>query len=110
MNSDNHPAAYGYQPHSQRHSQYPPPNYSPRPPVNESTLGTGNVQIERKNFIFSLKENPRGRLLRITEDTGGRFNSIIIPATGLKEFARLLDEMIKANEERPDNPKVSIPV
>lgn len=64
-------------------------------------MKTGAVQIERKNFIFSLKENPRGRLLRITEDIAGRHNSIIIPATGLKEFHKLLADMIKASEELP---------
>jgi len=44
---------------------------------------------------LALKENPRGRLLRITEDIAGRYNSIIIPATGLREFKKLLEEMIK---------------
>ena len=67
----------------------------PRPAV-ESTLKTGQVQIERKTFIFSLRENPRGRFLRITEDVGGRHDNIIIPATGLDEFRRVLDEMVKA--------------
>jgi len=59
---------------------------STKPPVREDSLKSGQVQIERKNFIFALKENPRGRLLRITEDIAGRYNSIIIPATGLREF------------------------
>ena len=77
------------------------PNWQPKPPVREDSLKSGQVQIERKNFIFSLKENPRGRLLRITEDIAGRHNSIIIPATGLQEFRKVLDEMIKASEEIP---------
>lgn len=69
--------------------------------MHEDSLKSGEVQIERKHFIFALKENPRGRLLRITEDIGGRYNSIIIPATGLHEFKKLLDEMIKASEDMP---------
>jgi hypothetical protein len=44
------------------------------------------VQIERKTFVFSLKENVRGRLLRIAEGTGEKRNSIIIPTTGLLEL------------------------
>ena len=79
------------------------PNWQPKPPVREDSLKSGQVQIERKNFIFSLKENPRGRLLRITEDIAGRHNSIIIPATGLNEFKKLLEEMIKASEEIPQS-------
>lgn len=74
---------------------------APKPHVIENALKTGEVQIERKHFIFALKENPRGRLLRITEDIGGRYNSIIIPATGLREFKKLLEEMIKASDEVP---------
>jgi hypothetical protein len=72
---------------------------APRPPVNEDTLKSGQVQIERKTFVFTLKENIRGRLLRITEDLGGRRNSIIIPSTGLEDFKKLLEEMIKASDE-----------
>ncbi len=59
------------------------------------------MQIERKNFVFTLKENPRGRFLRITEDVGGRRDTIIIPSTGLADFKKLVDEMVKASDEIP---------
>ena len=70
----------------------------PRPLANEETLKTEKVQIERKTFVLSLKQNPRGRFLRITEDVNGRRDTIIVPATGLADFKRLVDEMVKANE------------
>src|SRR5580704_4819602 len=73
----------------------------PKPPVNEDTLKTEKIQIERKTFVFTLKENPRGRFLRITEDVGGRRDTIIIPAPGLEDFKKLLDEMVKAAGENP---------
>jgi hypothetical protein len=76
----------------------------PKPPANEETLKSDKVQIERKTFLFSLKENPRGRFLRITEDVGGRRDTIIIPAPGLEDFRKLLDEMVKASNENP--PKI----
>ncbi len=77
----------------------------PRPPVNEDMLRSERLQIERKSFVFTLKENIRGRFLRITEDVGGRRDTIIIPATGLEDFKKLLDEMVKAaNEIPPKNP------
>jgi len=69
--------------------------------MNEETLKAGKIQIERKTFILSLKENPRGRFLRITEDVGGRRDTIIVPAPGLEEFKKLLDEMAKASAETP---------
>ena len=81
------------------------PQMQPRPPVQEDTLKSGQVQIERKNFTLTLKENPRGRFLRIIEEVGGRSDSIIIPSTGLAEFQKMLEEMIKAsNELPPKNP------
>jgi hypothetical protein len=73
----------------------------PRPPVQEDTLKSGEVQIERKKFVLFLKENPRGRFLRIVEEAGGLNASIIIPSTGLAEFRKLLDEMVKASDELP---------
>jgi hypothetical protein len=73
----------------------------PRPPVQEDTLKSDKIQIERKTFLFSLKENPRGRFLRITEDVNGRRDNIIIPATGLEEFKKIFDDMVKAAAENP---------
>lgn len=72
-----------------------------KPGANEETLRTDKIQIERKTFIFALKENPRGRFLRITEDVNGRRDNIIIPAPGLEEFRRVLDEMVKVSAETP---------
>jgi hypothetical protein len=69
--------------------------------ASEESLKTERLQIERKAFIFALKENPRGRFLRITEDVGGRRDSIIVPATGLEEFRRIIDEMARISSETP---------
>ena len=74
---------------------------APKPPVNEDTLRSDRVQIERKTFVLALKENPRGRFLRITEDVNGRRDTIIVPATGLEDFKRLVDDMTKASAETP---------
>ncbi len=79
------------------------PRREPKPPVNEETLRSDKVQIERKTFLFALKENPRGRFLRITEDVGGRRDTIIIPAPGLEDFKKLLDDMVRAAAEAPPN-------
>jgi hypothetical protein len=75
-----------------------------RPPVAEATLKTDKIQIERKTFVFALKENPRGRFLRITEDVGGRRDTIIVPAPGLEDFKRVVDEMVKHSNEVPPTP------
>ncbi len=85
-------------------SQRPPSSSTPGPATAEETLRTEKLQIERKIFVFTLKENPRGQFLRITEDVGGRRDTIIVPSTGLEEFQRVLAEMVKAAAEAP--PKV----
>ncbi len=81
-----------------------------RPPSNETVLHSERIQIERKTFLFTLKENPRGRFLRITEDVGGRHDSIIIPSTGLKEFAKTLSVVVKACPEDPPEPGSDTPL
>jgi len=87
---------------NERPSPYGSRGYSgSKPAVNEDTIKTDKVQIERKTFIFTLKENPRGRFLRITEDVGGRRDTIIIPAPGLEDFRKLLDDMVKTSAEIP---------
>lgn len=74
----------------------------PRPHIQENTLSRSDVFIERKEFSLTLKENPRGRFLRITEYNGGRPPvSIIVPSTGLAEFHKLLCEMVQAESQIP---------
>lgn len=82
-------------------------SYSDKPPYggksrsDEGNLHTEKIQVERKTFIFTLKENPRGRFLRITEDVGGRRDTIILPATGLKEFSDVLQGLCTIHEGLP---------
>jgi hypothetical protein len=90
MTSNDHPQSRGFS-----------ESAGMRPAANEETLKTEKLQIERKSFAFALKENPRGRFLRITEDVGGRRDTIIIPATGLEEFKKLIEEMVKLSAATP---------
>jgi len=90
MISNERPSPYGQR-----------PAYGSKPPVAEDTLKSDKIQIERKTFVFTLKENPRGRFLRITEDVGGRRDTIIIPAPGLEDFRRMVEEMAQAAADIP---------
>ena len=74
----------------------------PRPRPPEDVLKSESIQVERKTFTLALKENPRGRFLRITEDVGGRRDNIMIPASGLEEFRRVFNEMAKEASEIPE--------
>ena len=57
------------------------------------------ISVERKQFYFDLKENPRGRFLRITEDVGGRRDTIIVPSTGLAAFIETIERAMKNDED-----------
>ena len=61
----------------------------------QDALHSEKVSVERKLFFFDLKENQRGRFLRITEDVNGRRNAIVIPVAGLQDFHRVLGAMIE---------------
>jgi hypothetical protein len=90
MISNERPSPYGQR-----------PNEQPKPHVPEDTLKHGQVMIERKTFVLTLRQNARGRFLRIIEGGGGRHETIIVPDSGLVEFQRVLGEMVKASNEMP---------
>jgi hypothetical protein len=96
MISNERPSPYGRRPY-QGNSYQPPP----RPFVQEDTIKTSELQIERKFITITLKENPRGRFLRITEEAGTKRNTVIIPITGLDDFKRVINQMAEAAEAMP---------
>lgn len=100
---------YAWQQNARRPSHRPAPGYKQapakrypeKPPVAEEVIQTHRLEIERKTFVFTLKENLRGRLLRITEASTAHNNTIIIPASGLDEFKSLLEEIISTAGPNP---------
>lgn len=62
---------------------------------SEVELRSEELRIEKKRFYFNLRENDRGRFIKIAEVSGGR-STIIVPASGWEEFcdmfARFVDE------------------
>jgi hypothetical protein len=67
---------------------------APRPPVPEIVLKHAHIEIGRASFMLMLRQNARGRFLRITEKTPDAFRSLIIPDTGLTAFQQVLDKML----------------
>ncbi|MCA1660369.1 MAG: hypothetical protein LC642_07545 [Verrucomicrobiaceae bacterium] len=56
------------------------------------------LQIERKHFHVEMRENDRGKFLRITEEAHGRRNTIIVPSTGVEEFTAAIGEVLVSSE------------
>jgi hypothetical protein len=67
----------------------------------DTVIASQTLQIERKQFVVELRENPRGRFLRITEEAHGRRNTVIIPATGLNDFMAAADAVCAAGNQIP---------
>lgn len=65
----------------------------------DEELYSERIQVERKQFFFDLKENPRGRFLKITEDVNGRRDTVIVPSTGLQLFRDTIDKAIQMERE-----------
>ncbi|MQL95402.1 hypothetical protein Taro_028066, partial [Colocasia esculenta] len=62
-------------------------------------LACKTLQVEHKLFYFDLKENPRGRYLKISEKTSATRSTIIVPDGGIVWFFDLFDYYIKAVEQ-----------
>ena len=60
----------------------------------DSIIESRELQIERKLFSIDLRENGRGRFLRITEESQGHRNVIIVPITGVDDFADAIDDVL----------------
>lgn len=58
-------------------------------------LASEKFTIERKIFYLDLKENVRGRFIKITEDVGGRRDTIIVPVEAASEFAEAMSRIVE---------------
>ena len=63
--------------------------------MDQPPIASEKIVNERKIFFLDLKENQRGRFLKITEDVGGRRDTIMLPAAAFKDFAEALERLIE---------------
>ncbi len=61
-------------------------------------LFSSQVDIQTKRFFFDLKENHKGKYLRITEQSGFR-SSIVVPIEGIREFEDQINLIIDKSAE-----------
>jgi hypothetical protein len=64
----------------------------------DKLLESRDYKVENKKFFFDLKENVKGRYLRITESSGGR-SAIVVPEAGLKSFSELVAAFVAILEK-----------
>jgi len=63
--------------------------------MGSEPIASEKVLIDRKMFFLDLKENQRGRFLKITEDVGGRRDTIMLPASGFRDFLEALQRLVE---------------
>lgn len=66
---------------------------------NDVELLCKTLQVEHKLFYFDLKENPRGRYLKISEKTSATRSTIIVPFTGISWFLDLFNYYVNSDEQ-----------
>ena len=65
------------------------------PRMPSEPIATEKVTMDRKVFFLDLKENQRGRFMKITEDVGGRRDTIMLPAGAFKDFLEALQRLVE---------------
>ena len=62
-------------------------------------IHTEKIFAYRKIFFLDLKQNDRGRFVKITEDVRGRRDTIMVPSEVLEEFITALQQISEASDE-----------
>jgi hypothetical protein len=62
-------------------------------------LHSEKIVGERKIFFLDLKENDRGRFIKITEDVRGRRDTIMLPMENAEEFLDALQRTLQVHRE-----------
>lgn len=65
----------------------------------DNVLASRELQVERKFFRLEVRENDRGRFLRVTEENQGRRNTVIVPDSGFAEFAKAIGEVLEGQSK-----------
>jgi len=66
--------------------------------ITSDPIASEKIAIGRKIFFLDLKENQRGRFVKITEDVHGHRDTIMMPAEGLREFVAALGRIQHCEE------------
>ncbi|KAL7590122.1 hypothetical protein Lser_V15G39238 [Lactuca serriola] len=66
---------------------------------NDVELLSKTLQVEHKLFYFDLKENPRGRYLKISEKISATRSTIIIPFNGISWFFDIFNYYVTSDDQ-----------
>jgi len=65
---------------------------------DDRPIHTEKIMADRKIFFLDLKENDRGKFVKITEDVRGRRDTIMVPVEFLNDFIGALEDILDVAE------------
>lgn len=71
--------------------------------MSNELLHTEKIISDRKIFYLDLKENNRGKVIKITEDVNGNRDTIMVPAEIIDDFIGALEDIRETIEETGGN-------
>ncbi|MFC5050819.1 RNA-binding protein [Rubritalea spongiae] len=66
---------------------------------NNDLLHTEKIIADRKTFYLDLKQNARGKVVKITEDVSGNRDTIMVPADILGDFIAALSDIKETSDD-----------
>jgi len=64
-------------------------------PIQSEELANERMETKRKTFFLDLKKNDRGMFIKISERSGGRRSTVMIPYEYIDEFMQKI-QILKA--------------
>ncbi len=62
-------------------------------------LHSEKIMTDRKIFFLDLKENERGRVIKITEDVRGRRDTIMLPLESVEDFLDAIQRILEVERD-----------
>ena len=78
-------------------------DFEEQPRRGNPPLHSEKIMTDRKIFFLDLKENERGRVIKITEDVRGRRDTIMLPLEAADEFLDALQRILEAERDMPEH-------
>ena len=66
--------------------------------MQNDLLHTEKILADRKVFFLDLKENARGKVVKITEEVAGNRDTIMVPAEILPDFIAALQDIQETSD------------
>jgi hypothetical protein len=79
-------------------------DFEEQPRRGNPPLHSEKIMTDRKIFFLDLKENERGRVIKITEDVRGRRDTIMLPVEAADEFLDALQRILELERDLPQHP------